>query len=627
MSNKFLTTKAFNPLAPGRIRPKGWLEAQLRIQANSLTGHLDEFWPDVADSQWIGGSTEGWERGPYWLDGLVPLAYLLDDAQLKAKVKHWIDQILAQQHEDGWIGPVHDTRYGYPHDPWPLYIVFKAFTQYQEATQDPRIIPAMQRFFRRLDHYLSNEHLRSWARYRWADMVLSIHWLYERTQEPWLLEVATKLKAQGYDWRQHYETFPYWYKSRREECDLRTHVVNNAMALKTPGVWSRQSQDLNDQNAFQTILEALDTYHGQANGMFSGDEHLAGLDPSQGTELCAVVEFMYSLEVLMAILGRADLGDHLELATFNALPATMSPDMWSHQYDQQVNQVLCRIDEDQPWTTNGPDANIFGLAPNYGCCTANLHQGWPKFATHLVMETPDPGLAITAYAPCTIQTNINEQPVRIEMDTNYPFNETIHLSVHVQETVGFPILLRIPGWAHGATIQDASGHTTPLEPGGFHRVDQHWQGTHALTLHFPMTPRIKRGYRNSISIYRGPLLYALKMGEEWRQIAGEKPHCDWEVYPTTPWNYALMLNPDNPEGTFQFQQGNLAQNVFSPETAPILTQVKAKRIPTWDLHRNAAGPIPESPANSDGVEETVTLIPYGCTNLRIAAFPVLETSE
>ena len=88
---------------------------------------------------------------------------------------------------------------------------------------------------------------------------------------------------------------------------------------------------------------------------------------------------------------------------FNALPATIAPDMWSHQYDQQVNQAQCTINPDHLWTTNGPESNLFGLEPNFGCCTSNMHQGWPKFAAHLWMKTPDEGLVAAAYAPCRVQ--------------------------------------------------------------------------------------------------------------------------------------------------------------------------------------------------------------------------------
>ncbi|HZB94408.1 MAG TPA: beta-L-arabinofuranosidase domain-containing protein, partial [Herpetosiphonaceae bacterium] len=215
-----LAGKMLEPLPLGQIRPRGWLLDQLRIQANGLSGHLDEFWPDVAESGWIGGKAEGWERGPYWLDGVVPLAFLLDDAALKGKVQHWVDYILEHQHADGWLGPVHDAHYGYEYDPWPVYVALKALTQYYEATQDRRAIAAMQRFLRRLDELLDQQPLQSWGHFRWADSAVSIYWLYEHTHEPWLLDLAAKVHDQGFDWRSHFENFPYREKTRPEECNL-----------------------------------------------------------------------------------------------------------------------------------------------------------------------------------------------------------------------------------------------------------------------------------------------------------------------------------------------------------------------------------------------------------------------
>src|SRR5262245_8258697 len=104
--NSALLPRAFEPLPLGQVRAAGWLRSQLEIQANGLTGHLHEFWPDVARSQWVGGDVEGWERGPYWLDGLVPLAHLLDDGRLQSVAAYWVDRILESQRADGWLGPV-----------------------------------------------------------------------------------------------------------------------------------------------------------------------------------------------------------------------------------------------------------------------------------------------------------------------------------------------------------------------------------------------------------------------------------------------------------------------------------------------------------------------------------------
>src|SRR5215467_13899692 len=147
------------PLAPNAmsllpltsIKPKGWLRRQLKIQADGLTGHLDEFWPDVGpNSGWLGGAGEPWERGPYYLDGLLPLAYLTEDPKLIAKARRWVDWTLDHQQPNGAIGPIAPPDAKKPQDYadwWPKMVMLKVLTQYHEATGDPRVIPAMARFF------------------------------------------------------------------------------------------------------------------------------------------------------------------------------------------------------------------------------------------------------------------------------------------------------------------------------------------------------------------------------------------------------------------------------------------------------------------------------------------------
>jgi uncharacterized protein len=378
----------YYPLPIDCIQPRGWLRDQLRIQADGLSGHLDEFWPDIAQSKWIGGDAEGWERAPYWLDGFIPLAILLRDERLLAKARRWIDYILDHQ-QDGWLGDQdtgHQPGTTIPRalDPWPQFILFKAMAQWYEFSGDDRIIPAMIRALHRIADLLAETPLTSWAKMRWTDLVWGVRWLHARTGEEWLLDLARTAEAQGYDWHAHYADFRY--TDKQPKWLLENHVVNHAMSLKEPAV----------RPGGGSVAEALgyiatlDRYHGQVTGMFTGDESLAGLSPSQGTELCAVVEYLFSLEVLIAKFGTPELADRWERIVYNALPATFTPDMCAHQYDQQVNQAVCRRapDGERIYTNNGPDSNLYGLEPNFGCCTANMHQGWPKFTAHLWMATP-----------------------------------------------------------------------------------------------------------------------------------------------------------------------------------------------------------------------------------------------
>ena len=393
----------------GKAHAQGWLRRQMEIQRDGLTTYLADSWPDIARSKWIGGEAEGWERGPYWLDGAVALAFALDDEPLKARVKSWIDAILEMQHEDGWLGSKADPHAGSGEeklDPWPLALVFKAFAQWHQATGDERIVPATTRALKRIDVLLDEKPLDNWAKMRWFEIALGALWLYEQTPENWLLELAAKMGRQGHDWAAHFEHFHENFSGRSADWTLQNHVVNQAMGIKESGVRARYEDGVSSEQQHERArlaIEQLDKFHGQANGMFAGDESLAGLSPSQGTELCTVVEYLFSLQVLAQQFQDGLWGEKLERIAFNALPATFTSDMWAHQYDQQVNQILVSHAK-RDWVSNGDDANIFGLEPNFGCCTANMHQGWPKLVQSVVMRERETGdLRFNAYMPCEVE--------------------------------------------------------------------------------------------------------------------------------------------------------------------------------------------------------------------------------
>ena len=660
----------FTPLPLGSIRPAGWLRTQLQIQANGLSGHLGETWPDVGlNSGWLGGTGESWERGPYYLDGLIPLAWLLDDARLKTIAQRFLDWTLTHQQPNGTIGPASND------DWWPRIVMLKALTQYHEVTGDPRVLPLMDRYFRHQLAALPARPLRDWGKFRWQDEALSVLWLYNRTGDAYLLELVRLLHQQGHDWIAQYANFQFTQPITAEfiklneggglkDLALATHGVNNGQAIKTGPVWSLVSGSQSDRDAILQMLSELDRWHGLPNGMFSCDEHLAGRDPSHGSELCTVVESMFSLEQSLAITGHPALGDRLEKLAFNALPGTFTDDMWAHQYNQEPNQVECSLHQ-KPWISDGPESNLYGLAPNFGCCTANFHQGWPKFAASLFMlsgsSDADAGLAAAAYAPCELHTILRGIPIHITEETDYPFRGVIRFTVNPTSPIGFPLILRIPAWAgDGATIIVngkelwLSPNSLPLDviqptpPKDFTPIQRTWRAGDRVELTLPMQPRVTRWFNNSVAIERGPLVFSYAIGEDWVKLRDQGMTADWQVFPTTPWNYALDLDSADPARSIKTHESvfpstsrhsersatasssrEVKEPVSSPFThnTPVTLEIKARKLPAWQADDGAANPLPQSPVASDQGLESLTLIPYAAAKLRITAFPQAKKAD
>ncbi len=618
----------FQPLPLGAVMPSGWLLRQLRVQADGMGGHLDEFWPDVgANSGWLGGTGESWERGPYFVDGLLPLAWLLKDDTLKAKAMRFVNWTLDHQAASGMIGPATND------DWWPRMVMCKVLMQYHDATQDPRVVPVLTRYFHHQLEALPARPLREWGKYRWQDEVLVVQWLYDRTGDAKLLQLAELLQAQGHDWTAQFADFKTTEPVTRavlgrkdpsgEEHDaLSTHGVNHGQALKVAPVRYRMSGDAAEHENYRRQIGTLDCYHGMPNGMFSCDEHLGGLDPSHGTELCTVVETMYSMEVAMATFGDPLIGDRIEKIAYNALPGTFTDDMWAHQYDQQPNQIQCSLNS-KPWTTNGVESNLYGLEPNFGCCTANFHQGWPKLTEHLWMRTPEDALAAMLYAPCDVRTTVRKQPVHIAVETDYPFRETVRIVVRPALAMKFPVLLRIPAWAAGASVSmNGPGLDVACTPGTFTRIDRMWSPGDSVELRLPMKPAILRGFNNSISLMRGPLVFSLDPGETWVKLRERSRTADWQVFPRRGWNYGLRVD-EGSAANVKVVESALPARPFAAEGTPARLSVRAQRLNSWRSADGVAAPVPAGLQTSAEPEELLTLIPYGAAKLRITAFPQL----
>lgn len=599
----------WNFYTTNELKPRGWLKRQLQIQAAGLSGNLDKIWPDVRDSAWIGGSREGWERVPYWLDGFIPLAYLLEDADMIARAKRYIDAILASQKEDGWICPCADEERG-TYDTWAVLLISKVLTVYYDCSRDEQIPGALYRVMKNYYDLLKSGSIRlfDWGKFRWFEGFIAIDFLRSRYQEDWLTELAEMLKAQGADYREFTKT----WERPLNKWTFHTHIVNLAMMLKSEAV-SHDILKADYTDLAEALYRHLKAYNGTPVETFTGDECLSGLSPIQGTELCSVVEQMYSYELLYAATGDEKWAERLEVLAFNALPAAISADMWTHQYVQQSNQIACEVFPGKSlFRTNNSEAHLFGLEPNFGCCTANFNQGWPKFALSAFLHRDN-----TVISAVMLPSQLNTEGFTIRLDTEYPFKNKAVYTIESKSDLNFRI--RIPTFAQNLRIDGApfSGEPEFSIPAGDRRE---------ITLTFETAPYFEARPHGLTTVKMGSLVFSLPIAHEKKMLEYEKdgaarkfPYCDYELIPSAPWNYGFSGK------ALTVQERDVTDVPFSEAQPPVVVKARLRQI-DWgyeDGYETVCAKLPQSTLPISQ-EEEITLYPYGCAKLRMTEMPFVE---
>ncbi|MGB8958904.1 MAG: beta-L-arabinofuranosidase domain-containing protein [Candidatus Aminicenantales bacterium] len=613
-------------LPVGSVEPRGWLMAQLQLMRDGFTGRLTEISRFLGDdSGWMTLKGKGWEEMPYWLKGYGDLGHLLRDAALRKEAERWLVQAFKSQARDGFFGPA-DNRSA--NDLWPNMVMLSALQSFYEATGDRRVLSLMSRYFQYEFHLPAEELLPgSWQKLRGGENLESVYWLYNRTGESFLLDLARRLFARTSDW-----TSPILTAARDKDGVESSfyHGVNIAMGFREPGIYFQQSRDRSLLEAIErNYRQVMDRYGRQPGGLFGADENIrpGQDDPRQGAETCTMVEFMASFESLLKITGDPVWADRAEEVAFNSLPASMTPDLKALHYLTAANLISCDSSAEHDFENSG---TLVSFDPwSYRCCQHNVAFGWPYYAEHLWMATADNGLAATLYAPSEVRAKVAEgADISIAEETSYPFEDQIRLTLSCDRPVAFPLYLRLPGWAKASRVL-INGRSVegPFSGGRFVVLSRTWRHGDQVRLEFD--PQIEviewPARRGAVSVRRGPLWYSLKIGERWQRCGGTETWPAHEILPTTPWNYGLVLEGPEAAGSVRLASRNApAFQPFALEAAPIVLRARARRVPGWTAEGRMVGPVPASPVKGEGPVEEVELIPMGCARLRISVFPVVK---
>lgn len=628
-----LMPQQFIKLPAGSIKPGGWLLTQLQLQKDGLNGHLGEIsaWLQKEDNAWLkSGGKWGWEEVPYWLRGYAGLSYLFEDKNMLDEAKIWIEAILNSQREDGNFGPY--TEVNGSQDFWPNMIALWILQSYYEYTGDKRVVDFMTRYFHFQLTVPDERFLKSyWENSRGGNNLWSVVWLYNRTGDRKLLELAEKIHRNTANWCKATE-LPNW------------HNVNVAQGCREPATYYLFAGDKKLLEASYNVQSLVRRAFGQVpGGMFGADENarIGFFDPRQGTETCGFAEQMASDEIMLLITGDPYWAENCEDIAFNSYPAAFMPDYKSLRYITAPNMVMSDSENHKPGIDNaGP---FLAMNPfSSRCCQHNHGFAWPYYAEHLILATPDNGAAAVLFNTCDASIKVADgKEIVIRETTDYPFDTRIGFVMEMKDDgVNFPFYIRIPKWTRNATVKvNGQDMDEDLQAGKYLCIDREWKNGDRVEVDFPMEVSVRTWQvnKNSVSVDYGPLTLSLRITEkyveknsaetaiwdsQWQQGADASRWPSYEIYPESPWNYALQVGSVKLKERRKLQPG---RNPFTQSDVPLVFEAQGRQVPDWKIDEyKLCGVLPyEDVAKSDTCE-TLELIPMGAARLRISAFPTCE---
>lgn len=632
-----LVKKNFIKLPVGDVRPEGWVRRCLELQKDGLSGHLGEIspWLEKEGNAWLNDKGDhGWEEVPYWLKGYGDLAYILGDSDMIAEAKVWIEGVLASRREDGFFGPENVVD-GKP-ELWAHMIMLWCLQSYYEYSEDSRVIDLMTGFFRWELNLPDDVFLESyWENSRGGDNLLSVLWLYDRTGDEFLLELAEKIHRNTADWAQP-SSLPNW------------HNVNVAQGFREPAEYYMLTADSSMLAASYNSFSLIRRTFGQVpGGMYGADENarMGYIDPRQGVETCGMVEQMASDEIMLRMTGDPFWAENCEDVAFNSYPAALMPDFKSLRYITCPNHTVSDAKDYHPAIENrGPYLAMNPFSSR--CCQHNHAFGWPYFAENLILATQDNGVAAAIYSACTANVKVADgRDIVLREETRYPFEEDILFTVETDGDVRFPFYLRIPSWTEKASVYvNGEKISAAPEAGSYLRIERLWKDGDQVSVSFPMSLTMRRWQvnRGSVSVNYGPLTLSLKIDERyekvnseettildaaWQEDADPEKWPSWVIYPDSDWNYALSL----PQGEASLKDIEIVRREwpeddypFTLQSVPVEFKATGRKIPAWKSDPTGlCGVLP--PEDAFAAEpEPIELVPMGAARLRISAFPYSE---
>ncbi|MDE5940791.1 MAG: glycoside hydrolase family 127 protein [Muribaculaceae bacterium] len=610
----------------GSIKPRGWLKEYLHRQASGLTGHPEAIDYPYNTCLWAGEierknespyAKDWWryEQTAYYTDGLLRLGYLLDNDTLIHKGERGIEHTIANAAPDGRLGNSKIESL------WPMAVFFRAMQAAFEVSGDSVIPYALERNYLSL----SPEMLTGGRRH-----ILNLEgmlWTYGKTRNPRLLEMAEEAYNRG--------GFELDAEAAASDSPIHMHGVTYAEMLKIPMLLYAYTGNSRYLSLALNAQRKLERDHMLPDGVYSSAEFTLGRDIDNAHETCDIIDYTWSLGHFLQVTGNGEWADRIERAISNAAPGAVTKDFKSLQYFSSPNQLIATGTSDNNEFKRGSTWMAYRPVHETECCAGNVNRIMPAFASRLWMRGRNGSFVAALYAPNTTTFTIGHTEVTVDEQTSYPFSDKITFRISTDSPVDFPLSLRIPQWCSSPQLK-INGRKTAVTPGSdsFITIDRTFRNGDVITLVLPMETRICEAHGGGFYVERGPLLYSYAIPQiktedntVYNNMCGKHSanpdfRC-WNITPAGPYNYAI--DPDlikKPLKVKTSSKATAAAYPFDLTAAPVSISLPVRRI-EWEIGPDGLNPNLPEPGKARVLPgtETITLVPYGCTELRLTVFP------
>ena len=638
------------PLEIGQITPEGWLRQWGEAAARGITGHLDEY-QSVYTNGWKGfgfkarGANEkdgtGWpiEQCSYWLDGATKLAYILGDKALQKKVSDRLNIVVdgVLKGAGTFIWWKNDSIVLDGFNNWGHGIMGRALVSYYQATHQPRVLEALNKVYSRYAMLSpTDQHSLETGLVRGSTNVDAMTETFlengNRTILDSIITYSNRPLVRQFGQR------VMQLDDRSHEGFKTAHGVTFYEVSRVPAIASIWNGRKEDRDVSLHLLSWGDKYNLLPYGLASCEEYLSGVGPFHGVETCDIPASMWNYTWQMRIDGQGQWGDRIENVFLNAGPTSIARDWKTMSYYQMPN----RFSETLPADPAVPGPGGQKYTP-YGyevlCCVGSSNWEFPNYVHDMLIATIDHGLAYTLYGPCKVRASLDNQPVELDCQTDYPFGDRISIRLRSKDDIVAPLYFRIPEWCEAMQIKVNGKKVSYKADNGFAKIERLWRDGDAVDLSLPMKASVTAGtcisyprdsyfnsntfvgsnrnyyygYADSIAgepyeyVKYGPLLYALPIKDidENHVAKGQK------------YNYALGASL----GKVRIVRKKMPDRwTWKYEEAPVQLTVDAREFPWTPTDRE---PLPKQKVKG-GAKARITLVPYNCTKFHVSMFPVAE---